>query len=319
MLMLDDKSRAELLKSHPVRRDRYTIVTPMIKASYAIFRERVFFRHSGAFMFAPPRMGKTRCAFAVRELLLGEFPESYVLYHTMDSERTTYLVRDLLTSAELAVANRETRAIQLERYIEHIAAECELRGGDQFVLIVDEMQLMLVQAFNDLLVIHNRLDARGISMTTLGFGQPQILDTRTLLITLEAFNLVARFLSEPVRFEGCLSANVFQAILYDFDEVTEFPLNSGWSYTHFFLPIAFSNNYRLAAQHSEIWSALIQLVGEGMLPRVPFSFIIRLLNHLLIANMAKDALEFRLSDKMIDISMKAIFLTDFLESMSKKK
>ncbi|WP_410952984.1 ATP-binding protein [Pseudomonas sp. S1(2024)] len=315
MLVLDDKSRAELFRTHPVKRDKYTILTPMIKASYAMFREKVFFRHSGAFMFASPRMGKTRCALAIKDLLSSEFPDSYVLYHTMDSERATYLVRDLLSSANLAVANRESRAIQLERYIEHIAAECEVRGGDQFVLIVDEMQLMLLQAFNDLLVVHNRLDAKGISMTTLGFGQPQILEARNLLISLEAFNLVARFLSEPVRFEGCLSANVFQSILYNFDEVTEFPPNSGCSYTDFFLPIAFSNKYRLAAQHGDIWDALVQLVGEGVLPRIPFSYIIRLLNHLLIVNRAKDSLDFRLSSKMIDVSLKATFLTDFFESM----
>ncbi|WP_419710454.1 AAA family ATPase [Pseudomonas sp. NFX224] len=317
MLVLDDKSRSELFRTHPVKRNQYTILTPMIKASYAMFREKVFFRHSGAFMFASPRMGKTRCAYAIRDLLTSEFPDSYVLYHTMDSERTTYLVGDLLKSAKLAVANRESRAIQLERYIEHIAAECELKGGDQFVLIVDEMQLMLLQSYNDLLVIHNRLDAKGISMTTLGFGQPQILETRNLLITLEAYNLVARFLSEPVRFEGCLSANVFQAILYDFDEVTEFPPNSGCSYTEFFLPVAFSNNYRLAAQHGDIWNALIQLVGESVLPRIPFSYIIRLINHLLIANRAKDSSDFRLSAEMIDVSMRATVLTDFFESMKK--
>lgn len=319
MKRLDAAARSKLLRTHPLTKDQYTVLTPMIRAAYAIFRERVFFRHSGAFMFAFPRMGKTRCAMAVKELLKSEFPDIYVLYHTADSDRSVYLIKDLLVAAGAPTKVKENRAVQLERLVAHIADRLEFSEGDQFVLILDEIQLVQVPGgYNELLVLHNRLEAQGIKMTTLGFGQPQILDVRTMLLQTDFSNLVARFLSEPVRFDGCLSSNVLQAILAEVDDKTEFPENSGCTFTNFFLPVAYQNGYRLASQHGDLWTGLNNVVSEHIVPRIPFSFIIRLINHLLIANRMHDCAEFQLTTEMIDASLKQILLAEFMQSMEQK-
>ena len=93
--------REAYLESHPIVSTFYTLITPMIEKVYSIFRERVFSRHTGTFLYAQPRMGKTRCANAVRDLLATEFPKKYVLYHTADGNKSAHLTRDLVFGAGL--------------------------------------------------------------------------------------------------------------------------------------------------------------------------------------------------------------------------
>lgn len=61
--------------------------------------------------------------------------------------------------------------------------------------------------------------------------------------------IIARFLSEPLAFDGRTSVEelkeILKEILKTFDEGTEYPEGSGWSYTRFFLPQAFEQGFRL--------------------------------------------------------------------------
>lgn len=57
--------------------------------------------------------------------------------------------------------------------------------------------------------------------------------------------IIARFLSEPLAFDGRTSVEELKEILKTFDEGTEYPEGSGWSYTRFFLPQAFEQGFRL--------------------------------------------------------------------------
>jgi len=82
--------RERLLTGHPIRGGEYTLPTPMMQRTYALVRELVWARRTGTVFYASPRMGKTRCALAIRDLLREEFPNVYVtLLSSRSSGRPT--------------------------------------------------------------------------------------------------------------------------------------------------------------------------------------------------------------------------------------
>lgn len=232
MLDLNDPGiREDILDSHPIIKGRSLILTPMIEDAYKKIREKVWLRHSGLFLYAQPRMGKTSCLTAVQKMLNYEYPEKYTSQLEADGTKSANFMKDLVKAAHLFHKSRELYPELLERYLGHVEAQLAAVDGDHFILLIDEMQNVSRDHYGVLLTIHNRLKQRKISMTTVGFAQPQILNRRSSLFVGEATNLIARFLSEPVPFPGCVSKDYLRGILKSFDQESEFPEGSGWTYT----------------------------------------------------------------------------------------
>ncbi|AZD61030.1 hypothetical protein C4K18_3057 [Pseudomonas chlororaphis subsp. aurantiaca] len=230
----DTAVREQLLNKHPIVRADYTVITPMISNAYSMVRELIWQRRTGLFMYAHPRMGKTLCACAVRQLISAEFPDKYAVYHIADDNRHVNFLRELVVSIGQVKGGHEAYSLLLEKFILHVKSQLSALDGNHFVLIVDEIQQVTLEHYNILLVIHNRLKSLGVSMTTVGFGQPTILDRRELMLSVSATNLVARFLSHAIKFDGCLNANTLMSILHQYDHEKEYPPDSGWSFTRFF-------------------------------------------------------------------------------------
>ncbi|MGN7738540.1 ATP-binding protein [Pseudomonas sp. 22526] len=311
----DNIDREAHLENHPVVSTHYTLITPMIAKVYSILRERVFSRHTGTFLYAKPRMGKTRCAETVRDLLTIEFPKKYILYHTADGNKSARLIRDLVSTVGLYKAPKESYGALMERFIIHVRAEVEFRGGGHFVFIVDENQLLSTEGWNELLVIHNRLEQRGISMTTLGFGQEEILENRHFLFGLGATNLVARFLCEPIRFEGCVSEVDFDSMLNEYDANKEFPLDSGCTYTNFFLPKAFAAGFRISKYSRLIWTELINVAGEDGPGELPLEHMFRVIEDILMRSRHMDCSEFKITDEIVRKAVDASLIVGYVSFM----
>lgn len=307
------------LENHPVVSTLYTLITPMIAKAYSIFRERVFSRHTGTFLYAKPRMGKTRCARIVRDLLAAEFPKKYFLYHTADGNKSAKLIRDLVVEVGLFKNPKESYSALMEKFIVHVRAEVESRGGGHFVIIIDENQLLSTDSWNELLVIHNRLEMHGISMTTLGFGQEEILQKRHFFFGLGATNLVARFLCEPIRFNGCMSEADFESMLNEYDANKEFPLDSGCSYTNFFLPKAFAASFRLVQYNKLIWSGLMSVAGESGPGALPMEHMFRVIERILIRSRHMDCSEFKLTEGIVKEAVDSSLIAEFVSFMQQAR
>ncbi|MBX7276745.1 ATP-binding protein [Pseudomonas sp. ERGC3:05] len=317
MDLSDANTRERMLDKHPIVTKKYTVITPMIHSAYSIIREMVWLRHTGLFMYATPRMGKTRCACAIQQIISAEFPDKYPVYHVADDNRIVNFARDLEVSLNLVKKERETYSLMIEKIILHVRSKLSVLGGDHFVLIVDEIQLLTLEHYKILLVIHNRLESLGICMTTVGFGQPSILQRRELLNSIKAHNLVARFLSEAIRFDGCLSAKSFLNILFQFDHEKQYPVDSGCSFTNFFLPCAFAAGFRLSSCHERIWSFLEVQVGAILLESVPLEHIFRIIENILVYGRKEDCDEFTLSDKLVQLALDRSRVGEFLDLTNK--
>jgi len=311
----DAAVREKLLNKHPIIWRGYIVITPMISNAYSMVREFIWLRRTGLFMYAQPRMGKTQCALAIRQLISAEFPEKYPLYHIADENRRLNFMRELVGSIGQIKGHHETYSVLLEKFIMHVRTELTSLDGNHFVLILDEMQLVAMEHYNALLIIHNRLNSYGISMTTIGFGQPSILDRRKLFVHSNAANLVARFLSQAIEFEGCFSSDTLKKILFQYDHEKEYPADSGWSFTRFFLPLAFAAGFRLAAHHQLIWQQLVLVVGDYFVERIPLEHVFRVIEYLLIYNRGNDSEKFELNEAVIRFAVEQSDIREFLGSM----
>ena len=291
-------SREALLEFHPVLEREYTLPTPMMQRTYSIARECVWARRTGIVFYAFPRVGKTRCAMAIQELLSTEFPRIYVtLLSARRASRPTdgHMFRLILEAENHALSGRANADVLFDNAKSDIRLKTNTNGGSQYILLIDEMQLLNDTDLQQLVSFHNALELAKIKMTTISFAQPEILHRRSALMTSNDRQIIARFLSEPIPFDGCSDRKELQALLESYDEDSEYPEGSGWSYTRFFFPQAFDEGFRLAQYASLIWRGLTQAAGYGGNGMIPMEHICHTIEHLLLASRHEDCANFVIS------------------------
>ena len=318
-LELSEEARARMVKDHPIVIKNYTVLTPMIQTTYSLVRERVWTRRTGSFLYARPRMGKTRCANVLRRLLSVEFNDVHLVHLSADQRRSNTdmgLISDLLEADGVSTKKRSTYKEMLFRFLVHIQTNVAARAGRQVILLIDEMQMLSESDLRVLLVIHNRLEMADVAMTTLGFAQPEILERRSALITTKAFNLIARFLSEPIPFDGCGGREDLSKILLAYDDEKRYPDDTDWTYTRFFLPEAFDAGFRLKEYADLIWTTLIEAAKPLGTASVPMEHLTRTVEYMLLAGRKADSAQFQLDEARVSAAVDASNLRHFCGLMA---
>lgn len=313
-------SSADLLRmidEHPIVMKTYILPTPMLQRTYNLVRERVWARRTGLNFYSTPRIGKTSCLMMIKGMLEAEFPKTFFLLISARSSRPSdaHMFRLLLEGLNHELAGRTNSGVLFRNAVTDIAMQVGRRRGMQFVLLIDEMQLLSGADLGQLLVVHNDLKLKNINMTTLSFAQPEILHRRAAMMIAGERQIIARFLSEPLAFDGCTSVEELKEILKAFDEGTEYPEGSGWSYTRFFLPQAFEQGFRLQTYASRLWSALTAANAGGESSGLPMEHTIAAIESLLQMARASDCANFVLSDSDLEDAVDASQLRSFTTMM----
>lgn len=303
--------REDLISRHPVLTTKHMVPTPTIESIYAIVRERVWLYRPSMYMYARPRMGKTTCAIAIKALLRAEYSNKYVEIFSADPTKKLAFCRDLATELGLHFSLRTNVAGVVDLLITHVICELDELGGDHFVLIIDEMQALQEPAYNELLLLQNRLGLRGVKLTTVGFSQPEINNERTALVVAGATNLIERFLSEPIVFKGCEGVKWLSKVLRSYDEDMQFP-EGECTYTEFFFPEAFSTGMRLVQSSELIWETVMEVSGKSGSKRIQVEQVFRIIQELLVSMRGRDCAGFRIEKKDIAEVLDKLSLADAL-------
>lgn len=311
---LTKEQRIALINSHPILEKNYRLPTPMLERTYAVIRERVWMKRTGVYLYASPRMGKTTCAETVEALLLLEFPKLHII--RINARRNlrpteTHMFRLLLEGVNHALSNRTHADLLFYNVKADIMVKLAALGGNHLVLIIDEMHRLNDVDLEQLLAVHNALHMQKISMTTISFAQPEIIDRVTGLMTRRQHQLLARFLAEPIQFEGCSSVDDLRNILNSYDYDSEYPEGSGWSYTRFFLPEGYEAGFRLINYSEKIWNALFNALGAYTEAGVPMEHVCLTVEHLLLALRGEDCCKISISDGDINDAVGASNLAVF--------
>jgi hypothetical protein len=133
--------------------------------------------------------------------------------------------------------------------------EAASRRSSSLVFLGDEMQNWGHKELTWFVDVSNDLDAFGVRLISIFFGQTQLSHIRATLRTVGRGDILGRFMTQYFVLEGIASARELQEVFACYDDVLhgEFPVESGLCYSEFFFPQSYRNGWRLAASAGLVW------------------------------------------------------------------
>jgi hypothetical protein len=224
--------------THPVESTRYIIATPPINTLCKHIVHWVRLRIPGGIVYAPPRQGKTSALEVAECELITKFPKMPVINlpawdYNIPSERT--FLEDILTASGHALPRTGDSSAKRNRLIEWLCQLAEDSGQGRVVLMIDEAQNLHEKHYQWLMGIHNLLKRRHLNLIVLLVGQIELLAVRAGYIHTQKRQIVGRFMVHTVEFCGLKTLQDIQSCLRYYDCDACFPVDSGWSFTRYFL------------------------------------------------------------------------------------
>ena len=129
---------------------------------------------------------------------------------------------------------------------------------------MDDAQFLTALEYKWLMNVQNALakDAN-IILTTILVGQEELMYYRATLLDAAQGQIIGRFMTTRHHFRGLETLNDIKECLKRYDEDTEYPPNSGYSFTRYFFPEAYtSNGLRLNNSAKNVLTAIQQLRAQ---------------------------------------------------------
>lgn len=253
---------------HPIESTRYLLETPAISALFLQVIQWINNRIPGAMFFGWPRRGKTKALLLLIAEIARRFPGMPVVFleeFARNLPNENEFMELLLKEAGHAVVERGDVGKKLERLVEFLALRADESGQHRVMLIFDEAQILQERHYVWLISVHNQLDRRGINLIVLLVGQHQLLKIRTRYIADEKHQIVGRFMVHVREFHGVRSADELKTCLHSYDEESQYPVGSGWSFTRFYLTDWFADGGRLSSLAQDFWSVICEVRKRGKL------------------------------------------------------
>lgn len=284
-------AREEIFEEHPVRLRDYMIPTPPIAKATARQLYLADKRAPGAAFVANPRFGKTWAlkylASVVAQALVGRaFVSVSARNHAKKNPKNA--VADVGDALGLDMSGKTDGGIhKVVNKLWMLTAEVRAR---HLILGLDEGHRWDSDEYSGLLAITNALwDRFKVRTTTFVWGQRDLVNLRTVMMLERRTDLIARFLPLPFQFKGISSQGELQQVLTAYDELSEFPVDSGWSFTRFFFPEAFEKGFRLSQYAEMLWEAFARAsIGHKADLEVGMEWITMAVEHLLLDHHTED-------------------------------
>ncbi|MBX3234696.1 MAG: ATP-binding protein [Nitrospiraceae bacterium] len=274
--------------THPVETGRYTLSTPPLGLFCDQLKIWVENRAVGAIVTAPPRFGKSKgIRFAIHELHaeLGEkFPVfSFSCQHHQHLTESRFF-ENLLSDFGHAFSDRGSTNTRQARLTQFLIQQACAGHHRRLVLIADEAQKLQEPHYNWLVDIYNKLDRQDIATTVVLVGQPELIHQRDAFEKAKKMQIVGRFMVHLHEFAGLRNLEDFTYCLKGYDEQSEYPEASGYSFTRYFFPSGFDAGWRLAKEAEILWEAFQHVRAEAKLPgtrEIPMQYFSRTVEYVL--------------------------------------
>jgi hypothetical protein len=252
--------RENAFLDHPIIRDEARLSTPAVKAVFDVVKDAVIHRDTGVSFIAEPRFGKSFAIDVLEHFVPQSFPNLPIYRtnatgHQNPSEKAFFT--DILTDFKLSYRNGASAAERRNQVVSQLVAGAHDQSSDCVMLFVDEAQNWHENEYSWLRDVTNDLRLDKIRLITVMFAHPDLLALRASLIRRRT-DLIGRFFLHPRAFKGIDTFQDLEKILKMLDDVndSEFPLETGISYSCFFRPQEYlQNGWRLHHEAKPCWQA----------------------------------------------------------------
>lgn len=274
--------------THPIETGRYVLSTPPLGRLCDDLKQWVDNRAAGAIVVGPPRFGKTKgIAFGadeLREHFGATFPVLRFCCRDYSFPTEGRFFEDLLSDFGHAMSRSGTASAKRARLTQFLIQEACDADHRRLVLLGDEAQKLHEQQYKWLVDIYNELDRHDICTTVVLVGQPELVHQREAFQKAKKMQIVGRFMVHLHRFSGLRNQSDFEYCLQGYDEASEYPEHSEWSFTQYFFPAGFHAGWRLASEAKQLWKAFQQVRAEAKLPgkaEIPMQYFSRTVEYVL--------------------------------------
>lgn len=249
--------------THPVETGRYLIPTTMIYNVYKQIKKWIEIRSPGAIFYGRPRIGKTKAIEYICKILPYEFGTSLPTFHICSVESNSISEDNFFSHLLEQVGHTQYQSgkayVKRDRLIKYLIQKGELSDQKRIILFIDDAQRFQPRHYEWLMDIYNQVDRYGISMTVILVGQEELMYQKSSFINSKKLQIVGRFMVHEYRFTGAEDVEDIRNCLIGYDEGSEFPIGSGWSFTRYFFPEAFEAGYRLENCAEDIYKIFLDL------------------------------------------------------------
>ena len=288
---------------HPIVTGNYRIATPAIQAFYELISRCLRYRTTGALIYGPSRIGKTRAIEYLR-LLLAETHPKITTYHVQAEHKPRHAEGPFLTNLLEAVGYAEPdkggNTSKRMRLIGKIKEACARNGSGTVILFCDEAQRYDANEYEWLRDVHDHLDRLQIRLFTFLVGQQDLYAIKINLQHAGKTQIVARLMVDELAFFGIRNARDVATCLAGYGQ-TSFPRGTEWTFTRFYLPQAAEAGYRLTDDAQVLWDAFMAIhnkTGLGGMLEIPMESVTRAVQIVLKESEIHDAAGYRPSSEM---------------------
>lgn len=249
--------------SHPIETDDYKLPTNEVLNVYSSVCEWVKYGTTGATIYGRPRLGKTKMIEYLVEKIPLNFSEPIPVYHIVNLHpkiaKEEEFVETLLSDMKHKFAYAGKLSVKRQRLIDFLTLNGTSNKYRSVILFIDEAQCLETQHYNWLIDYYNKLEKEKVKMFVFLVGQEQLNAQKQIYKAEHSDQIVQRFMIEEYKFSGLKSEEDIKTFLECYDTESDFPANSGWSFTRYFFPEAFSTGERLAQFSKQIYEHFVGL------------------------------------------------------------
>jgi hypothetical protein len=266
--------------THPIETGRYLLPTNEIVRMYDTISQWITNRSPGGMIYGRPRLGKSRAITYLTYELPDEFGDNLPIFtlkcrqYKQPSESSFF--EDLLNDVGHAMPFSGKANIKRDRLYRYFVEKAERSAQKRIILFIDDAQRLFEIHYGWLMDIYNELDSAGISMTVILVGQEELVHQRSAFIQAKKAQIIGRFMVHEYKFKGIKDVDDMAACLAGYDHVSEYPENSGWSFTRFYFPEGFDQGYRLENCAKELFHIFTDLRKEHRLTKateIPMQYL----------------------------------------------
>lgn len=252
--------------SHPIETGKYLLGTREVEKMYLVIKQWLDNRAPGGIAYGRPRLGKTQAIQYLKNELLYDYDNKLCILnfncqqHTRINENS--FIEQLLQQFGHALPYSGRQVIKLERLVKFLHEKSESLEKSRIVIFMDDAQRLVALQYNVLMDIYNHLQGKGINMTVILVGQEELRHVRSAFINAKMSQIVGRFMVHEHQFYGIRSKEEMEICLQGYDQLSEYPIDSGWSYTRYYFPDAFEQGFRLIQCVDDIYLTIDNLRKE---------------------------------------------------------
>ncbi|AZV43021.1 ATP-binding protein [Peribacillus asahii] len=272
-------------QTHPVETYEYIIDTLTIVNLYNTIEKWIMNKLPGAIIYGDPRLGKTYAVKYLKRLFTLDDQIKLPIFsfncRAMQRPNENAFFSYLLKDLEHELHEKGNAIQKRNRVFQYLLSSGLNSRRKQVLLFIDDAQRLNTIEYEWLMDIFNDLDKYDIKLTSILIGQSDLKLKRNSMTETKQRQIIGRFMVHQYQFTGIISKDYLAYLLMGYDEATEYPVNSKWSYTRYYFPLGFSKGKRLVRSVDDIWTVfeeVHQKMRKNVQIEIPMYYMTNIIN-----------------------------------------